>query len=94
MGLARGRVQYGSCPAHQQASKVGIARLRDPPQARLAARAVLPRYQPDPGGELAPARELGAAWSGLGQGSYNLQHYDERESDEHTVICRLLDWNL
>ena len=51
-------VEDGACAHDQQTAQVAVAGLGDPPQSCLAAAAVLPRRQSDPGRHLAAVLEV------------------------------------
>ena len=53
------RGQYRTCAVDQQHAQVLVALFGDAPQAGLAAGAVLPWHQPQPGGQLPSVVELG-----------------------------------
>ena len=58
IALVLGGGQHRPCAEHQQAAQVRVTGLGDTAQALLAARAVLPGHQAEPGAELAAAVEV------------------------------------
>ena len=58
IALVLGRCQHCSGTKHQQAAQVRVTRFGDAPQALLAARAVLPGHQAQPGAQLAATLEI------------------------------------